>query len=73
MDYEQLFQVAATGDQQALAELDRRLESEPRQVDYDYELRHPGRTQSPVISAAESGNLQHKVLNDDNKAAGWKP
>lgn len=42
MDYEQLFQVASTGDQGALAELDRRLESEPRQLDYDYELRHPG-------------------------------
>jgi hypothetical protein len=55
MDYEQLFQVAATGDQQALAELDRRLESEPRQVDYDYELRHPGHGDQSVHNPHKGG------------------
>jgi hypothetical protein len=55
MDYEQLFQVAATGDQQALAELDRRLESEPRQLDYDYELRHPGHGDQSVHNPHKGG------------------
>lgn len=64
LEFEHLVSLASKGDRLAFDEMIRRAESEPRQLDYDYELRHPGHGDQSVHNPHKGGGAA---------AGGWTP